>query len=371
MKKTLLLLALIFTFSACAPAPLESSAPVAESQSLATPVAPSFEIIPNPRLTQLEMIDAQNGWGQAEGMVLRTEDGGSTWLNATPDDIFSNPAYAKSFFLNEKTGWIILEDTDKPNAGTIFRTTDGGENWRWRNIPFGRAEFGFIDSENGYALFSMGAGAGSMGISVWTTSNGGGDYNRVFFHEPGFEYTMPFNGIKNGIAFHDPLNGWVTGSIPQDGIIWFYRTRDGGFVWEEQPLQMPTGYESAQTTTHTPRFFDGDLALLPVGLFSQNSAMVFYRSTDSGETWAATLPVPMSGKYAIASANELIVWDGGATLYASQNGGETWSFHATNWQPSDLLKTIDFVSITEGWALSEDGLYHTQDGGRTWEKLGE
>ena len=377
-QRWILFAALLF-IQACAIPPSNSpttsnNAPIAEEeapQPLATPTTLSFEIIPNPRLTQIEMIDAQNGWGQAEGMILRTEDGGQTWLNVTPPDIISDPAYAKTFFIDENIGWIVIEDVDKPNAGLIYRTTDGGGLWQWRNVPFGRSHFGFTDTENGYALFSTGAAAGSMGVSVWTTSNGGGDFGRVFFHEPGFEYTLPFGGIKNGIAFRDTQNGWIGGTIPMDGVIWLYRSVDGGLSWFEQKVDLPAGYENYQTSTSAPLFFDDGSATLPVQLFGNEIGYVFYQSQDGGETWMPTLPVETYGTYAIANANEIVVWDGAETITFTSDGGETWSFHASNWQPLDLLYEIDFVSISEGWALTEDSLYRTQDGGKTWEKLGQ
>ena len=376
MKKLFLLLILLILTIACIipgtaiETPASEVAP-ANTDSLATPTIPSFEIITNPTLTHIDMLDAQNGWAQADGMILRTEDGGESWLNVTPPDILSDPAYAKSFFLDETTGWFLLEDIDKPNAGEIYRTIDGGGIWLWRAIPFGRADFGFLDSENGYALSSMGSAAGSMGVSVWTTVNGGGDYNRVFFHEPGFEYTMPFGGIKNGISFRDPLNGWVGGTIPMDGVIWLYRSVDGGLSWAEQKVDLPAGYENYQTSTFAPRFFDDGFATLPIQLSGEKSGYVFYRSSDDGETWGATLPVNLHGTYAIASHNEIIVWDGGHTIYSSSDGGETWSFHVSDWQPNDLLREIDFVSVNEGWALTEYDLYRTRDGGKTWKKLNE
>ncbi len=373
MKKTLLLFALILTISACAQAPLETNAPaVAESMPLATPTAPSFETLPNPRLTHIEMLDPLNGWGQAEGVILRTEDGGESWLNVTPPDIISNPAHAKTFFLDEKVGWVLLEDVDRPNAGLIFRTLDGGASWRWRSVPFGRSDFGFVDENNGYALFGMGAAAGSMGVSVWTTSNGGGDYNRVFFHEPGFEYTLPFSGIKNGISFRDAENGWVGGSVPMDGIIWLYRSVDGGFSWAEQKVDLPTGYENYQTSTDAPIFFDGGLATLPVQLFGEKSGLVFYQSQDGGETWTPTLPIGVRGLYSIASPNEIAVWDGGMVFTSTEDGGKTWTFQtAENWLPNDDLRELDFVNASTGWALTEYDLYTTKDGGKTWGKLGE
>jgi len=377
--KLLLFLTILILLTACSAPPSDAkekayntapapAAAEAETVPEALPT-PAFEIVSAPMLTQIEMLDSQNGWAQAVNRILRTENGGQTWFDITPSDIPNDPAYAKSYFLDAQRGWVLIEDRDQPDAGMLFYTTNGGEFWSWHLVSFGRAEFAFSDLNNGYALFNLGAGAGSMGVSVWTTSNGGGDFVQVFLHEPGVEASMPMSGIKNGIAFRDPLNGWVTGSVPMDGVIWFYRTRDGGLSWEEQPMQMPASYENAQTSTFAPHFFDLNVALLPVRLFGEESSMVFYRTSDGGETWMPTLPVPMSGKYDIASPNELIVWDGGATLYTSSDGGETWTFHATNWQPYDLLRSIDFVSTTEGWALSEEGVYRTKDGGKTWSKL--
>ena len=144
---------------------------------------------------------------------------------------------------------------------------------------------------------------------------------------------------------------------------------DGGLTWAAQDVDLPAGYEDAQTSTFAPIFFDGNLATLPVQLFGEKSGLVFYRSEDGGETWDATLPVNLLGTFAIASHNEIIVWDGGDTLYSSDNGGETWNFHASDWQPAESLIALDFVNINDGWALTETGLFRTQDGGRTWEKL--
>lgn len=350
------------------------SSPTAQEPA-ATPLleilaTPALEIVIAPSLTKIEMLDEQNGWGQAEGMVLRTEDGGETWVDVTPEDAFNDPAYAQSAFLTEKIGWILLEDLDSPTVGTIFRTTDGGASWRWRNTPFGRSYLGFLDAENGYALTGLGAGAGSMGVAIWETKNGGGDYDRTFVHQPGLDDSLPYSGIKNGITFRDKLNGWVTASVPRNGFIWFYRTRDGGFTWEHQELTMPNGYENAQTSARAPLFFDEMRALLPVQLFAEELAMAFYRTDDGGETWTATLPVPTSGKFSIASINEIVVWDGSSSVFFTADGGETWSFHASEWLPGDTLRKLDFVSATKGWVLTDLGLYRTDDGGKTWEKLG-
>jgi len=377
MKRNLktygLLSAAFLLLGACS---LPSSSPLANTTSEVagvenTPTAPSFEIVPNPVFTRIEMLDSQNGWGQAEDLVLRTEDGGATWLNVTPKDVLNDPAYAPAAFLSARVAWLLIEDVDKPNVGMIFYTEDGGANWLWGNAPFGNADFGFIDPENGYAMMSIGAAAGSMGVSIWKSNNGGVDFNRVYIHEPGFDDSLPFSGMKNGISFQDADHGWVAGAIPQDGYIWLYRTMDGGFTWTHQALSMPAGYEMYQTSADAPRFFDGGLGLLPVHLRGEELGLVFYRTNDDGETWVGTSPLLTRGVYAVISINEIVVWDGGETFYFTSNAGETWESTSTNWQPYDALTALDFVSLQEGWALADGRLFHTQDGGKTWKKLGE
>ncbi len=407
-EKKILILILVLLLAACAPAPSEGaeriadeSFPVEETPSLiievstatkepsptsiipsatateqpipaATPTAEfTFEVVDSPLLTKIEMLDPFNGWGQAVNRILRTENGGQTWLDITPSDIPNDPAYAQSYFLDAQRGWVLIEDRDNFSVGVLYQTIDGGKNWRWRNTPFGRSEITFLDGENGYALTDLGAGAGSMGVAIWQTKNSGDDFNRVFLHKSGYDASLPMSGIKNGISFIDPQNGWVTGSQPQDAFIWFYRTRDGGFSWEHQVLEMPTAYETAQTSAYAPHFFENGQGLLPVYLHGEKSAMVFYRSVDGGENWDATQVLPTRGKYAIFSAKEIIVWDGGETLFFSLDAGENWQSRITTWQPLDTFRSLDFVSTTEGWGLTDDGLYRTEDGGKTWEKIGK
>ncbi len=376
----ILFLSGILLLVACVPGPSSQEENETESLSAREPAAtppieilatPAFEIVAAPSLTKIEMLDEQNGWGQAEGMVLRTEDGGESWFDATPEDAFNDPAYARSAFLDEEIGWILLEDLDSPTVGTIYRTTDGGASWLWRNTPFGRSYIGFLDAENGYALTGLGAGVGSEGVAIWETKNGGGDFDRTFVHQPGLDDSLPYSGIKNGITFRDKLNGWVSGSVPQNGFIWLYRTRDGGFTWAHQGLTMPNGYENAQTSVRAPLFFDELRGLLPIQLLAEKMAMVFYRTDDGGESWTATLPVPTRGKFSVISGDEIVVWDGSASIFFTVDGGETWSFHASEWLPGDILRELDFVSATKGWALTDLGLYRTDDGGKTWEKLGD
>ncbi len=348
------------------PLPTETQMPLATSTAV-----PTFETITAPALTQFDMIDAKNGWGQAEGMILRTEDGGESWLNITPENAFSDPAYASSVFLDSQIGWILLVSDSDYSQSVLYQTTDGGANWTWHNMPFGGAEIGFIDAQNGYVLENLGAGAGSNGVAIWTTQNGGKDYSRVFMHEPGYDASLPLGGMKSGISFINLQNGWVTGSKPQDGFVWLYRSQDGGFTWAHQDLALPPLYENAQTRVYAPTFFDNQQGTLPIDLYAEESATVFYRTTDGGENWQATSTIQKRGKYSLISPTEIILWDGGETLFFTIDGARTWESIQPNQLLEDELRSLDFINILQGWALAESGLYHTEDGGMTWKKQDE
>jgi photosystem II stability/assembly factor-like uncharacterized protein len=68
------------------------------------------------------------------------------------------------------------------------------------------------------------------------------------------------------------------------------------------------------------------------------------------------------------------VWDGGAALSASHDGGNSWSSISPDVNLKDTLVSIQFVNANTGWVLTSDAsshhrLYQTTDGGATWNIL--
>ena len=88
-------------------------------------------------------------------VVLYTEDGGQTWVNVVEDLNSSFPLGEwgwKIFFLNEKIGFIALENFTQ---GAILKTTDGGKTWK--RLPINDPQrnvnlegVGFVDENLGW-----------------------------------------------------------------------------------------------------------------------------------------------------------------------------------------------------------------------------
>lgn len=340
------------------------------------PTAIGLPVVNSPSINYLDMLDNQDGWALSNGAVLRTIDGGSTWLDATPGGFGSSAA--SSFFLDANTGWVAVMGSD-PTDGTLYHTSDGGVSWNSYTVPFGGGSLHFVDAMHGWELIGLNAGMSHESVAVFRTGDGGQTWSRVFINEPGASGssdTLPLVGDKNGITALDVDHGWVTGTQPTDDFIYVYTTQDGGTSWSHQDLAVPSGYSPAQTAANLPYFFNSSQGVLPVLLFSSNNGngTDFYVSQDGGQHWLPTTPVPQGGFLAVGSPVDFYVWDGSTPLYASHDGGATWSTLTPNIDIKDNMISMQFVNATTGWALTGDAsnntvLYRTTDGGLTWDSL--
>ena len=103
--------------------------------------------------------DAETGLAVGPGgVVLRTTDGGTTWVS-------QDPLVGCCFdvlFIDANTVAAV-------GVNTIFRSTDGGVTWLEQEKPTfsGLLSVSFADADNG-------AAAGGNGTIIWTTDGGDG-----------------------------------------------------------------------------------------------------------------------------------------------------------------------------------------------------
>jgi len=353
--------------------PIQATTTAAPVTVLNTATAPKLPVVVSPQISDLQMLDASNGWAVGNGTIMRTDDGGTTWVDASPSGISSLDVTAGRFFLDANNGWVTISGTSL-TTGTLYHTTDGGHTWSSTTIPFGGASLQFVDPTDGWALVGLGAGMSHEAVAVFRTGDSGNTWNQVFIDDPtvsGSSDSLPLVGDKNGIIALDGNRGWVTGAQPSSDFIYVYLSQDGGSSWTQQNIAMPSGYSGAMTNAFLPRFFGSSTGVLPVGLYLDTPGTVFYLSSDGGLTWKPSTPVALNGEYSIASKVDFFLWDGGPVLSVSQDAGTTWSTVAPNINIKDTLMSFQFIDASTGWAVTGDvsnhyALYKTIDGGSTW-----
>ena len=147
-----------------------------------------------------------DGYGNSEGKIFTTSNSGITWEQQGCDTCqFLNSVY----FTDADHGWVV--------GSSIYKTTDGGENWTeqiFDTIGFELTSVFFTDIANGWIVGNKSSG---HGILLHTTDGGSNWSFEVY-------YTRLYS-----IHFKDHNNGLISGG---GGVI--LHTKDGGLTWEQQ-----------------------------------------------------------------------------------------------------------------------------------------
>src|SRR5271163_4495136 len=172
------------------------------------------------------------------------------------------------------------------SGGTFLRTTDGGAHWRAGKLP-GAADLDFrairaIDDQTAY-LLSIGTGEKSR---VYKTTDAGERWNLL--------YTNPDpKGFFDAIASWDATHGILLGD-PVDGRFVVFTTDDGGVTWKRQKTPAALTNEGAFAASNSCMHVRGTREVW-FGTGGPGGARVFH-STDGGQTWSvAKTPVRNDG----------------------------------------------------------------------------
>ena len=260
------------------------------------------------------------------------------------------------------------------SGGTVLRTTDGGEHWRAGKLP-GASDLDFrairaIDDETAY-LLSIGTGEKSR---VYKTANGGESWNLL--------YTNPDpKGFFDAIAFWDATHGILLGD-PVDGRFVVFTTDDGGTAWKRQKTPSAAANEGAFAASNSCLNVRGTREVW-FGTGGPGGARVFH-STDGGQTWsAAKTPVRNDGSSAgifslafIDGAHGVAV--GGdydkpteitGTFAVTADGGKTWAGVGTGIPPGGFRSAVAYLIDRKMWiATGTSGSDFSMDG-KMWKQF--
>ena len=151
----------------------------------------------------------------ADSNLLTTDDGGASWRRplTPPDDLFCVE------FLDPQRGWAGGGGPYGEGEGVVWRTTDGGRSWESASLPsWGRVrDIDFVDATTGWAVTEdWGVDGDYAQGAVLGTRDGGATWE--------LQATAP--GVLYAVSMDPAGFGWALGS---SGVA--LQTRDGGATW--------------------------------------------------------------------------------------------------------------------------------------------
>ena len=232
-------------------------------------------------IASLEGVDANTCWvasylkpTQNKGAIHRTTNGGLTWQNMTPANMYTNTASFANIvhFLTPLIG-ITMGDPHPGNNNEyeIWRTTDGGSTWSL--IP--GASIPNPSSAGEYGLTGVSTKLGSS--YIWFGTNEG----RIFRStDAGLTWNVttldPTSVGIQEIAFASPLLGYAWLADASQALAQ-YQTTNGGVSWTLIPTVDPNlGLNDMSAIPGTSQFAS-------CGAGSTNTLISF--STNNGTNW--------------------------------------------------------------------------------------
>lgn len=287
------------------------SGTIAKSQFVWTPQSSGLSL---EAIKDVAFQDVNNGWAVGQnGKILRTENGGSTWLQLSSPT--TQTLHSISFSSNT-TGWIVGDNE------TLLKSTDGGLSWFIAPPPSGSSShlyrIQFVDTNNGWI------------IGVWDnfrTTDGGNSW--TIFTPTGS------GGSVNDMHFLNPSEGWICG---QAGYL--AHTIDGGVNW-------------TQVTT----LFASDI--YTVYAFSLDNVMIggsggyIHRSFDTGGSWSVTNSPATTAILDIdfLTADVGVAVGNSGTILSTQDGYNWVSNSVTSLD----MNAVDMVANGQGWVVGYSG----------------
>lgn len=388
--------------------PGAAASPLANTAVPPIAVPPTSTVIPSTEthalgaavvIYQIQMLDPANGWGWASNpdgssRVLRTQDGGATWTDVSPQGQTLTPS--SSFFLDAQNAWIALYDSTA-NSNLLLRTNDGGQTWA--SLPqkeIENANYRFTSPNDGVAE-AAGVGAGNLYLNLYQTQDGGTSWSPILITapdpDPGLAAgTVHLCNICGDGLYYDPERVVITyGDLANDpgGAVRLAVSTDLGQHWKDLKLPLPDPkYADGLVAPHSPVFF-GNEGMLPVsiGKYGVDGALAYsvlatYVTHDGGQSWSQAPAILENTAGFFDTVQILSQQDAfvrcGKNLCATHDGAQTWltlpaSLDFDINSSGSYVSQFQFIDPQAGWAVTSDGtnyeLWKSTDGGATWTKL--
>ncbi len=318
--------------------------------------------------------------GTASGGVWKTNNNGTAW-----EPVFDKESVSTigDIAIAPSDPSLVWVGTGEPNnrqssswGDGVYKSLDGGKTWKKMGLEatrhIGRI---VIHPKNPEVVYVAALGhlwGANPDRGVYKTSDGGKSWSQVLKinddtgisdialdpESPDTLYAAAYQRRRTPYGF----NGGGPGSA-------IYKTTDGGATWKKLTKGLP--YENG-----------GETGRIGLDIYRRNSNIVYavvqhekggtFRSEDKGETWKKmgdTNPRPSYySQIRIDPNNDLRIWELGAPMFYSEDGGKTFStqrvhkihgdFHAMWIDPADSNHMI---------TGSDGGIHWSYDAGKSWD----
>ncbi len=310
--------------------------------------------VTNP-VVDLTFVDADYGWITSNNQIFKTMNGGTSWvLQKGP---LPSPCqlsrFMKIFALSRESCWVTYF-SDRCEAKSISRTTDGGSTWTDYPINIPSSAFAelsylnptdllFTDLQTGYIVATYYSQVtttyGINGGVVFKTQDGGQTWNTI--------YVNNFNVKPRAVAFASPSQETVVG--------------EGGFYLSTTATLAPNRtylpLKSVGGTAQKIIAVGGQFKPFEGGAHPDSKAVTLTSST--GDSWTKVETGAGSGTgftlNQVKFKNNQFGWRVGySTLSTTQDGGNTWQSLLAPGPPASLdyiIKKAYFTADTTGFFL--------------------
>ncbi len=276
-------------------------------------------------------------------------------------------------------------------GGGVWKTTDGGENWKNVSDGFFGGSIGSVAvSERDPNVVYVGTGEVTVrgnvseGDGMWKSVDAGKSWRHVGL-EDSRHITRVRIDPRNPDVVYAAVLGHLFGPNEQRGV---YRSKDGGRSWERVLYNGPdAGAVDLEMDPSNPRVLYAStwrIRRAPYSLESGGTGSGLWKSTDGGDTWielsrnkgmpkgtlgiigVTVSPTNPDNVYAIVEADE-----GG--VFRSRDGGATWT--RVN-ESRDLRQRAWYYSRIYADPKDEETLYvvnvrfhRSKDGGKSFTSI--